>query len=166
MKTHHGTSGVLAPIRIKATPAMRRQPPDAAVSHHFDHVGPEGLVQMWETGKNLEGKKLSDFEFQALVEAWCRVFGEFPPFDDDAEDDVTPQEPAISETELPQDDTMLGRKEVVRLTGVSWSTIQRIVLDGRFPKPMRPSPHRIGWPARDVRAFLEELDSARRKTRS
>ena len=88
------------------------------------------------------------------------MFGQLPP-DDDAE----PEAPA-PEPELPADDTMLSTRDVVRQTGVSDSTIKRMVLDGRFPKPMRLSPRRIGWPARDVRLWLERLDGSRQKTRT
>ncbi len=42
---------------------------DSAITHYFDHVGPRGLVGMWETNKNPEGKTLDQFEFGALVEA-------------------------------------------------------------------------------------------------
>ena len=51
---------------------------------------------------------------------------------------------------------MLRMPDVVRLAGVSESTIKRRVQDGSFPKPMHLSPRCIGWPAREVnpvRAF-------------
>jgi prophage regulatory protein len=137
---------------------------EVVLSSHFNGATPHQLIDMWQSGKNLHGKPLSKFESQALFEAWCRVFNELPP--DDDSDDTAPQDPATSEPELPPDDSMLRIKEVARQTGVSESTIKRMALDGRFPKPMRLSPHRIGWPARDVRAWLEELDGARRKVRS
>ncbi len=85
----------------------------AAVCSHFDQVGPHQLIEMWETGKNPQGKPLSQFEAQALGERWCRVFGELPP-----DDDTTPTEPSgAPEPPLPADDTMLRAKDVVRLTG-------------------------------------------------
>jgi prophage regulatory protein len=137
---------------------------DSAITHHFDRVGPRGLVGMWETNRNPKGKTLDRFEFGALVEAWLRVFGEFPPFDDDSADQS--EAPAAPETELPPDDTMLRTKEVLRLISVSESSLKRMVLDGRFPKPMRLSPRRIGWKASDVRLWLDGLDGARRKVRN
>ena len=66
---------------------------------------------------------------------------------------------------LPADDTMLRISEVVRLTGISVSSIKRMVEDGRFPRPMRIGIRAIGWPARDVRHFVEALDEQRRRTR-
>jgi prophage regulatory protein len=137
---------------------------NAAIRAHFDHVGAHDLIRMWETGKNLHGLFLSRFEGQALVERWCAVFGQLPPDDDSGE--ATTEEPAATEPEPPADDTMLRAKDVVRITGVSLATVNRMVLDGRFPKPMRLSPRRKGWPARDVRLWLEERDVARRKVRS
>ncbi|HUJ38009.1 MAG TPA: AlpA family phage regulatory protein, partial [Hyphomicrobium sp.] len=92
------------------------------------------------------------------------MFGEWPPFDDD-DDSTAEPEAAAPEPELPHDDTMLRANDVARLTGLSLSTLKRMVLDHRFPKPMHLSPRRIGWPARDVKRWLEELDGARRKTR-
>ena len=131
---------------------------EAAIATCFDHVGPLGLIAMWESGK-----KLSDFEFQALVERWLAVFGDWPPFD---EDDGSTEQPAPTtpEPEL-QDDTMLPPKEVVRLLGISLSTLKRMMADGRFPQPLRPSARRIGWPAREVKALLDQLDGARQKAR-
>ena len=123
---------------------------------------PHQLIDMWESGKNLQGRMLSPFETQALAEAWCGVFGELPPgCSEDGEPD--PPEP---EAELPADGTMLKAKDVVRITGVSLATLKRKVLSGDFPTPMRLSPRRIGWPARDVRLWLERLDGARQKTRT
>jgi predicted DNA-binding transcriptional regulator AlpA len=91
------------------------------------------------------------------------VFREFPD-DDDGTDEA--EAPAAPEPGLPPDDTMLRAKDVVRLTGLSLSILMRMVLDGRFAKPMRLSPRRIGWLARDARAWLDGLDGARRKVRS
>ena len=131
---------------------------EAAIATYFDHVGPLGLIAMWESGK-----KLSDFEFQALVERWLAVFGDWPPFDED--DGSTEPAPTTSDPELPQDDTMLPPKEVVRLLGISLSTLKRMIADGRFPQPIRPSARRIGWPAREVKALLDQLDGARHTAR-
>jgi prophage regulatory protein len=139
---------------------------EAAICHHFDGVRPKQLIEMWETGNNLKGKPLSDFEVQALGEAWCRVFGDLPPGAEDSDEDPSASEPdAQPPIELPADDTMLRTRDVLRLTGLSLSTLKRMVVDGRFPKPVRLSPRRIGWPARDVRAWLDSLDGARQKKR-
>ena len=62
----------------------------------------------------------------------------------------------------PADTTMLDMHDVMRLTGLSKSTIKRMVSDDRFPKPIHLSPRRIGWPAGDVKAWLERLDGNRR----
>jgi prophage regulatory protein len=139
----------------------------AAQCAHFDGCTPLQLIGMWETGKNLEGQPLGQWQVQALAEAWCRVFGELPP-DDDASDgsgEAPDPEPPQPEPELPADDTMLRTKDVLRLMGLSRSTLKRMVIDGRFPKPMRLSPRRLGWPARDVKAWLDAAESARAKSR-
>jgi len=138
---------------------------NAAIDACFAHTRPHDLVRIWETGKTLDGKKLTDFEFEGLVSAWLRVFGVWPPFDED-DNTLESTEASAPEPELPSDDTMLKAKDVVRITGVSLATLKRKVLSGDFPAPMRLSPRRIGWPARDVRLWLERLDGARQKTRT
>jgi hypothetical protein len=52
---------------------------DCARSTYFHNADAEDLIRMWETGHNLEGGKLTELEFGALVEAWVRVFGCAPP---------------------------------------------------------------------------------------
>ena len=123
---------------------------------HFEGATPHQLIRMWESGKNLQGRSLSQFEAQALAEAWCRVFGELPP---DCAEDGEPD--PMPERELPADDRMLRANDVVRLTGLSLSTLKRMVLDGRFPNPVRLSPRRIGWQARDVKGWLERPDKGK-----
>lgn len=135
----------------------------ASLCSHFDGCSAHQLIDMWDSGMNLKGKPLSQWEGQALVEAWCRMFGELPPNDPDG--DIAAQEPGAPEPELPADDTMLRTKDVLRLTGVSLSSLKRMVLDHRFPTPMRLSPRRIGWPARDVKAWLDAAERARAKGR-
>lgn len=137
---------------------------EASVSSYFNGCSAHQLIDMWESGNNLKGRPLSKFETQALAEAWCRVFGELPPDDADCADDAA-EPSAPPQPELPADDTMLRTRDVLRLMGVSLSTLKRMVMDGRFAKPMRLSPRRIGWPARDVRAWLDAAESARAKGR-
>ena len=53
---------------------------------------PHQLIGMWESGKNLQERPLSQFEAQAVAEAWCRVFGELPPdCGEDGEPDPPPE---------------------------------------------------------------------------
>jgi predicted DNA-binding transcriptional regulator AlpA len=111
-------------------------------------------------GTNEKGSRLTQFEFGALVERWVAAFGCLPP--EDAKCDVNPVTPIAHATEpVPEPDTKLSPKEVVRLTGISLATIKRMVIDGRFPPPYRPSPRRICWPAREVYALLEQIGGAR-----
>ena len=49
--------------------------------------------------------------------------------------------------------------------GSANSTVKRMVLDGRFPKPMRLSPRRIGWKATEVKAWIRQLDDQRKAPR-
>jgi prophage regulatory protein len=114
---------------------------------------------MWETGKNEDGRKLTKFEVQALGERWCQLFGCFPPGNDVDPATVPPTEP------MPADDTRIDMHEVIRLTGLSKSSIKRMVEDGRFPSPDKMSTRRINWFARVVREWIEEreVDTDRRQ---
>jgi prophage regulatory protein len=60
---------------------------------------------------------------------------------------------------------MLPMAEVIRLTSLSKSTIKRLVEAGLFPKPQRPSPRRIAWPASEVLAYRDRLAELRKQER-
>ena len=60
---------------------------------------------------------------------------------------------------------MVDIKEVERRTGISVSTIKRMVKQGRFLKPMRPSARRIAWLGRDIDELVRRLDDQRRAPR-
>jgi len=134
----------------------------AAIASRFKDASPTEVIRMWEKGRNEHGQKLNQFEFEALIERWLEVFDALPPSKDDAAADVAAEQPTEPE---PQDDDMLSPRDVARITGLSNSTIKRMVNDGRFPKPMQLSPRRIGWPAREVKDWLNRLDDQRRATR-
>ena len=49
----------------------------------------------------------------------------------------------------------VGRAEVADALGVSTKTIDRMVADKRFPRPIQISPNRVGWPVEAVQAHLQ-----------
>lgn len=64
--------------------------------------------------------------------------------------------PAAIEGQLGQ---LLSIKEVVRVTGISRSTIYRLLAAKRFPRPLKISPRRVGWPSGDLTQWLQALRS-------
>ena len=54
----------------------------------------------------------------------------------------------------------VGYKEVTSATGVSRKTVERMVSSGRFPKPQRLTPQRVGWPLHVVEEWLQQLRSS------
>jgi predicted DNA-binding transcriptional regulator AlpA len=118
------------------------------------------VIDMWESGRGTDGKRLKRRELACLVERWVELFGTLPPDHDGRNEDNVPTTPA-----LPPDDTTLPAKEVERLLGVSKSTLKRMVKEGRFPPARRTGIRTRGWPARDVRNFIETLDEQRRRPR-
>lgn len=131
---------------------------------YFRDATPHDLIRMWKTGKNENGKKLTDREFACLVERWVQAFDAFPPSNADEvepSNTVTPN----SLPDLPPDDTVIRPVAVARLTGLSKSTINRMVAAGSFPPPLRIGTRARGWLARDLKAWRELLDEQRRRRR-
>ena len=112
--------------------AMRDDRDRTPHAGYFQDASPHDLIAMWETGKRKDGRKLNDWEFACLIEAWCQCFGDLP-----ANVTSEPKQSSAEATAMPVDDTMLRMPEVERLTGLSMSSIKRMVSDGRFPKPLR-----------------------------
>jgi prophage regulatory protein len=140
---------------------------DVAIAARFRDATPTEVIAMWESGTNEKGQGLNQFEFAALCERWIEIFNDLPP-DHDAGDGATelPTQPLPDPEHEPlRPDTIVNIKEVERRTGISESTIKRMVKDGRFPKPMRPSPRRIAWLARDIDELVRRLDDQRRAPR-
>jgi predicted DNA-binding transcriptional regulator AlpA len=48
----------------------------------------------------------------------------------------------------------VGRAEVAEALSVSVKTLDRMVADGRFPRPVRLSPNRVGWAVETVNGHL------------
>ena len=145
--------------------AQRDEQDQAPTADYYRDASAHDLISMRETGKGTDGKKLTPRERACLIEAWVETFGRLPPCNDDAVANPVALTKRIKPEPLPADDTMLRMTDVERLTGLTKSTIKRMVADGRFPKPMRLGLRAIGWPASDVRAFVETLNEQRRRTR-
>lgn len=124
-----------------------------AQESHFEHCSRRQLVKIWESGRNLKGRKLNEFEFRALCEVWVSTFGGLPPSDIGAADD------ASAPVMRPEPDSMLNIYDLVRITGLSQSTIKRMVAEGRFPAPVKLSPRRNGWIASSVIAWRDTRPS-------
>ena len=127
----------------------------------------EQLIKMAQTMRDLGGKPFSSAMFGNLVMAYEERFGGLPPGVTRTEvgaASAVPEKATDAET-LPADDTMLDMGEVVRLTGLSKSTIKRLVGAGTFPRPLKTSPRRIAWPACEVKAWLELIEEQRTKRR-
>jgi len=141
--------------------AQRRDYERMPRADYFREASALDVVDMWRTQKNMDVRRLTKFEFGCLVERWTEIFGDVPKTDGDTSgDDV-----ASAPEPMPADDTMLRVPDVVRLTGVSHTTIKRMQADGRFPKTMRLGERAKGWPAREIKAWLETLDEQRRRPR-
>lgn len=143
-----------------ANAEYQRQFEETACERHYLDRTPSELITMWENGRNENGEDLSAYEFRALCAAWYLKFGALPDQGQRGSSDTMPEK--TTDEPLPDDSTMLDMHEVVRITGLSQSTIKRMVIDQRFPQPMRLSPRRNGWPMKDVRLWLEALHDQRR----
>ena len=129
----------------------------------FDACTNDELVCIAETGRTLDGQKLTACDRHALHGVWQAMFGEglgarascsgVPAGVPEASPG---QHPLLA---LP-DDQMIRPRDVVRLCGIPRSTLKRWRREGRFPKPQRISPQslpiHVGWPARQIKAWLRE----------
>ena len=57
-------------------------------------------------------------------------------------------------------DRIVRTPEACQLSGLSRSTLLRLVRDGRFPKPVRLSPNAVGWRLSDLAQWLESRPAA------
>ncbi len=56
---------------------------------------------------------------------------------------------------LTDQDMLLTRREVERLTGLSRSTIYRKMREGTFPVPLKVSERAVRWRESDIRAYVD-----------
>ena len=52
-------------------------------------------------------------------------------------------------------DRLLRRRQVEKITGLSRSSIYRLMQDGEFPRPVKVGPAAVRWRASDITAWLE-----------
>ena len=57
-------------------------------------------------------------------------------------------------------DRLLRRCEVEAITGLSRSSIYRLMKDGGFPRPVRVGPGAVRWRASDITIWLESRPMA------
>ena len=58
-------------------------------------------------------------------------------------------------------DRLLKRRQVEEITGMSRSSIYRMMQDGEFPRPVRIGPAAVRWKASDITAWMESRPVAR-----
>ena len=119
------------------------------------------LIKVAKTNRDLDGAKLGGIEWAEFDEAWWRKFGErFFGESDFERIPVTAanadQHPILA---LPDDAMVRGRQLLVML-GDGKTTLKRWRREGSFPKPqpLAPGSTRIGWPARQLKAWLRLRD--------
>ena len=52
-------------------------------------------------------------------------------------------------------DRLLRRRQVEEITGLSRSSIYRLMQDGDFPRPLRVGPAAVRWKTSDITNWLE-----------
>ena len=52
-------------------------------------------------------------------------------------------------------DRLLRRREVEKITGISRSSIYRLMPDGEFPRPVKVGPAAVRWRESDITAWVE-----------
>ena len=59
---------------------------------------------------------------------------------------------------------LLRRKEVLRLTSLSQSSLYGLIIQSRFPRPVRISPRCVAWRSEEVENWIDRLPPAGRET--
>ena len=148
--------------RAKAKVAAWRAEKDAQQrACRFDNHSDEELVRVLETGRALDGQRLTGSDYYALHGAWQAAFGEGLGNRPDRSESLE-RSPQVHLGEHPlmalPDDKMLRPRDVVRLCGIPKTTLKRWGREGRFPKSQRISPlsmpRHVGWPAREIKEWL------------
>jgi prophage regulatory protein len=62
---------------------------------------------------------------------------------------------------LPDDDSFLRLPEVIDRTGLSESTIYRLVREGDFPSPRKLGANAVGWKVSDYKEWSQSRPDAR-----
>ena len=57
-------------------------------------------------------------------------------------------------------DRLLTSKQIAAETGISRSTIYRLLQNESFPKPIRIGPRCMRWPESDIKAWVAERKAA------
>ena len=52
-------------------------------------------------------------------------------------------------------DRLLRRREVEKITGMSRSSIYRLMQEGEFPRPVRIGPAAVRWKSSDITTWIE-----------
>ena len=52
-------------------------------------------------------------------------------------------------------DRLLRRRQVEEITGMSRSSIYKLMQDGEFPRPVRVGPAAVRWRTSDITAWVE-----------
>ena len=58
-------------------------------------------------------------------------------------------------------DRLLRRRQVEEITGMSRSSIYKMMQNGEFPRPVKIGPTAVRWRASDIRAWVESRAVAR-----
>jgi predicted DNA-binding transcriptional regulator AlpA len=64
----------------------------------------------------------------------------------------------LPDATLPDDQVLIGPQQLSSYgISISQRHMRRLILEGRFPQPVRPSPGRIAWRRCDIKSYLAAL---------
>ena len=56
---------------------------------------------------------------------------------------------------------ILRKKDILQLTGLSHSTLYRMMHEGKFPKPLRLTPGTVGWTSDSISSWIRGLEQVK-----
>lgn len=67
---------------------------------------------------------------------------------------MSESKPNTNPSTVPASPTLIRSDEVCRATGLSRSSLYRLIADGRFPRPVRLTATAVAWPSDEVSAWI------------
>lgn len=149
-----GTSAVSPSTGMETAKTAR---PEAAGSP-LRSLGRRQIVKCWSTAAGPDGRRLTLHEIEILADRWVELFGEFPSTMPSTVEAAAGRSRGAARKAAPGSELVRKRIVAERL-GVTPRALDRMVAEGRFPKPLRIGKRTAGWPRSQIDRLLGSADA-------
>jgi len=115
------------------------------------------LVKCWGTATRPDGESLKLHEIEILALRWLELFGELPSTMPGTVPTAAGRaRGAPAKAALGSE--LMRRKDVAQRLGIGVRALDRMVKEGRFPKPLRIGKRTVGWPRNQIDLLVGRSD--------